>query len=260
MSQRVLGCWLFLALGCSCSPTPPVPSESAYQNTSHSVALDTAADELKQYDYRLLFIGNSHTSFHNVPNLVCQMIEHVQPGKKARAAVIGVAFLDDTARDDRTQRQLERHVWQQVILQAQKISMSGKFHYSTREGIALAQQAQANHAEALFYAEWGMQGVANDGPRTEAIYQTMATDAKARVARVGRAWDIALAKRPNMPLYSGDGNHQSATGAFLTACVLCGAITGADVSSLATFPYLNLSAAERERLAACAAEALAERP
>ena len=55
-----------------------------------------------------------------------------------------------------------------------------------------------------------------------------------------------------------DGNHQSALGAFLTACVLCGQITGESPASLGAFPYPNANDDERKFLAEMAAKALAE--
>ena len=71
---------------------------------------------------------------------------------------------------------------------------------------------------------------------------------------------MALAARPELPLHSDDGNHQSPLGAFLTACVLYGLLTGDDPTTLASYPY---SADEKDRqfLAAIAAKAIAgEKP
>ena len=43
-----------------------------------------------------------------------------------------------TARDPRCKEEIETRPWKYVVLQAQKISMSGRFDYSRREGIDLA--------------------------------------------------------------------------------------------------------------------------
>jgi hypothetical protein len=85
----------------------------------------------------------------------------------------------------------------------------------------------------------------------------MARDAGVRLAGVGRAWDIALAERAEMPLYDADGNHQSAAGAFLTAAFLCGKLTGESPAPLAAFPYPALADADRTFLADAAAKAVA---
>lgn len=78
------------------------------------------------------------------------------------------------------------------------------------------------------------------------------------VAPVARAWDLALAGRPDLPLHSADGTHKSELGAFLTACVLFGRLTGENPAALAAYPYLAANEADRTFLAGIAAEALAE--
>jgi hypothetical protein len=86
----------------------------------------------------------------------------------------------------------------------------------------------------------------------------MAVEAGVGVAAVNRAWDIALAARPEMPLHDSDGNHQSPTGAFLTAAFLYGRLTGESPADLAVFPYDPVAPADRVFLADAAAKALAE--
>jgi hypothetical protein len=148
--------------------------------------------------------------------------------------------------------------WDFVILQAQKISMSGKYDYSTSEGIELAKRAKDGGATVLYFSEWGRAGVPDEGARTQKIYDQMAVEAGVGVAPVGRAWDIALGEQPDLPLHDKDGNHESADGAFLTACVLSGAITGKSPESLAGFDYPRLSDDVRAFLASAAARALTE--
>jgi hypothetical protein len=215
-------------------------------------------DEVRAADVSILFVGNSHTSSHDLPNLVCQMIAYLRPEKKIAGHVVGAAFLEDAARDPRCREEIETRPWKYVVLQAQKISVSGRFAYSRKEGIDLAKLAKARGASVYFFAEWGLQGVAGDGPRQEKVYQEMARAADVGVARVGRAWDLALAQRPELPLYSEDGNHQSPLGAYLTACVLVGRLTGEAPSALASFPYGAADEPERKILADAAAQALRE--
>jgi len=60
-----------------------------------------------------------------------------------------------------------------------------------------------------------------------------------------------------LPLHAGDGNHQSPLGAFLTACVLVGRLTGESPAGLASFPYPETDEKDRKFLADAAAVALA---
>lgn len=137
-------------------------------------------------------------------------------------------------------------------------SRTGTFKYSTADGIETAKLARARGAAVVFYSEWGLKDVPGHGRRIEEIYREMATAADARVAPVGRAWDLALAARPEFPLFSSDGNHQSAVGAFLTACVLFGRLTNESPGALADFPYEMAGDGDRRFLAETAANALAQ--
>jgi hypothetical protein len=141
-------------------------------------------------------------------------------------------------------------------LQAQKISVSGKFDYRRDDGIAFARRAKERGAKVFFFSEWGLRGDPTNGPRHEKIYREMAEQAGVDVAAVGRAWDLALAERPDLALHDFDGNHQSHLGAFLTACVLAGRLTGEDPSPLDGFPDEAIPAADRQFLARTAAKSL----
>jgi len=160
------------------------------------------------------------------------------------------------ARDRRGQEELTRP-WKFVVLQAQKISTSGKVNYSRTEGIDFAKLAKSKGASVLFFSEWGRKDVAGDGAAQQRIYQEMADAAAVGVAPISRAWDLALASRPEMPLHSPDGNHQSAVGAFLTGCVLFGKLTGESPANLAAFPYPEIDEKDRKFLTDMAAQALA---
>jgi hypothetical protein len=215
-------------------------------------------DHVRAADYSILFVGNSHTGFHGLPMLVCDMIRVLKPGATAYPYLVSVGHLEQTAQDPTCKTELETRPWKFVVLQAQKISVSGKFEYSRREGLDLAKLGKDRGATVIFYPEWGLEGKAGDGERNEKVYREMARDAGVGLAPVATAWDRALAERPALPLYHGDGNHQSRTGAFLTACVLAGRLTGESPAKLAEFPYDGATADERRFLAGVAAKALLE--
>lgn len=215
-------------------------------------------EKVRAADVSILFVGNSHTSGHDLPNLVCEMIRFRHPGKTVYASVVSVAFLEQAAREPGCREEIETRPWKYVVLQGQKISASGRFEYSRAEGIDLARLAKSRGATVLFFSEWGLRGVRGDGARQEKVYQEMAREAGVGVAGVGRAWDLALAARPDLPLYEADGNHQSSVGAFLTAAFLYARLTGESPAPLAAFPSTNLDEPDRAFLADAAARAARE--
>jgi hypothetical protein len=243
--QRIVpGVVALLLAGCA-SGTPPA--------VSHGAGSD--AEKVRAADVSILFVGNSHTSSQDLPNLVCEIIRFRHPGKTVYSYVVSVAFLENTAHEPRCRDEIESRPWKFVVLQGQKISVSGREEYSRTEGIDIAKLAKARGATVLFFSEWGLRGVSGDGPRQEKVYQEMAREAGVGVAGVARAWDLALAERPELPLYATDGNHQSPVGAFLTAAFLYARLTGESPAPLASFPYPHVNEADRKFLADTAARA-----
>lgn len=230
----------------------------AEKSSPENGGVSSDASRVRDADISVLFVGNSHTSFHDLPKLVNRMIQFHDPMKSVYTQTIGVNFLEDLAHDSRCQNEIQSRSWKFVVLQAQKISMSGKYDYSKQEGIAIARLARAKGATVYFFSEWGMRGIPGDGARQEKIYLEMARAADSKVTAISRAWDLALVARPELPLYESDGNHQSAVGAFLTACVLFGHLTGESPAGLATFDYPAVNEADRRFLAEMAAKAIAE--
>jgi hypothetical protein len=242
---------LVLMIGCDNSTSTRTNRGGQNEASSAVVPASPAAD------IGILFVGNSHTSSHDIPGLVCEMIRFEKPEKSVASHQIAVNFLEDLEHDSSWRKEIESGSWKYLILQAQKISMSGTANYSRQQGLDMARFAKERGMTVIFYPEWGLKGVAGDGPKQERVYREMAHEAGVGVAPVAVAWDLALAEHPELPLHSADGNHQSPMGAFLTAAVLCGAITNHDSANLASFSYRHADGQTRAILANAAARALA---
>jgi len=246
----LLGVALPLLAGCGAGsePQPAGPVRGATSD----------AEKVRAADLSVLFVGNSHTAGHDLPDLVARMIRFRHPEKTVYTHVVRVGFLDEVAHDPTCRAEVETRPWKAVVLQGQRISVSGRQEYSRAEAVEMAKLARGRGAAVLFFAEWGLRGVAGDGPRQEKVYREMAAEAGVGLAGVGRAWDLALAERPELPLYSFDGNHQSAVGAFLTAAFLFARLTGESPAALASFPYPEVGDADRKFLADAAAREVAK--
>jgi hypothetical protein len=244
---------LTLAAGCS-TDRPPAAADTGGRVASPDRRSDL--EKAPDADVGVLYVGNSHTAMHDLPGLVGEMIRFQHPETTVARRQVGVGFLEDATRDPRCREAIESRPWKYVVLQAQKESKSGRYSYSQAEGIEIATLAKDRGATVVFFAEWGLRDVPGHGPRIEKVYREMATATGARVAPVGRAWDLALAERPDLPLYAADGNHQTALGAFLTACVLFGQMTDESPAALASFPYPGADEVDRRFLAEIAAKAI----
>lgn len=192
-------------------------------------------------DVALLFMGNSHTTLHDLPEMVAAMVRAVRPGQRARAtAAPGWMFLEERARDPDSLRLLGERRWDVVVLQAQKYSTTGNYSYSTAGAESLIRSARAAHALPVLFPEWPRHGVAETG-RIHDLHLAIASREPACVAPIGQAWDLARAVYPELVLHADDGNHASRAGAFLTALVLTATITGASPQTVPYLPQFGVS-------------------
>lgn len=193
----------------------------------------------KDADVSLLFMGNSHSSVNNLQGMVAQLVFAARSGEQSVAAVEapGWMFLEDRLHHAPSIALLGSQAWGYVILQAQKYSTSHQYTYSTAEAEELIRMAREQQAVPILFPEWPLRGV-DETMYIYNIHVSIAQTEPACVAPIGQAWDLSLARHPELTLYASDGNHSSPAGAFLTALILLATITGAsplDMPPLAGF-------------------------
>jgi len=211
-------------------------------------------------DITLLFMGNSHTASHGLPQTVAALVRASRPG---RGVFVEVApdwgFLEDHASNPRTLELLDRRRWSFVVLQAQKYSTSGQFSYPIEPAIELARKARASGAVPIMFPEWPRRGIA-ETQRIYDLHVSIAQREPACVAPIGQAWDLALARYPSLVLHDSDGNHAAAPGSFLAATVIASTMTGTPPD---VFPFVSAAGVDAEtqaRLRAVAAETVVLHP
>jgi hypothetical protein len=211
-------------------------------------------------DINLLFMGNSHTAAHGLPQTVGALVRAARPDRSVHVEVApDWGFLEDHASNPRTLELLDRRRWTFVVLQAQKYSASGQFSYPIEPAIELARRARAAGAVPVMFPEWPRRGV----PETQRIYDlhvSIAQREPACVAPIGQAWDIALARHPGLVLHDADGNHSAAPGAFLAAVVIASTMTGVPPDAFPVVSQAGVDAELQARLRDAAAEAVALHP
>jgi hypothetical protein len=207
-------------------------------------------------DITLLFMGNSHTAVHDIPQSVAALVRAQRPSKTVGVAnAPGSMFLEERIGHQPTLDLLGSRRWSAVVLQAQKYSASGLFTYSTHEAVELVRRARNGGATPVMFPEWPRAGIRE----TQTIYDlhvSIARQAAACVAPIGQAWDTA-ATRPQPPvLHDADGNHSTRAGAFLAALVIAATITGDSPRLMRDVPESGLDASTQAFLRAAAADAV----
>lgn len=232
---------LFLVLTSSgCRKGEPTHSE---WHDDDSPAVVDPLDDVRsaKKGLRVLFVGNSFTYFHNMPDMV---------GKMARAANEELPlFAVQETPGGRTLQQhwesgavvklIESAKWDWVVLQEQSqlpalapAVVDNSFDPFVRQ---FDGKIKMNGARSMLYLTWGYKngdpGVANDSytrmqERLNRGYLHCAKSVSAEVAPVGSAWEEALKRDPKIDLWDGDGRHPSQKGSYLAACVFYGMLYG----------------------------------
>lgn len=189
-------------------------------------------------DYRVLLIGNSHSSRARLPDMLQELLE--ADGANAAAEVKALGnwdFLAERLEDNTTQKALDSSQWTHVVLQAQKYSTTGKYYYPTDAAEEWIRRVRKRGAKPILFPEWARREHPDETLRIHCLHLGIASREYAPVAPVGLAWHIMRATHPETTLFNPDGNHANRRGALLTAYVLYRLITGESPNGL---PYIKI--------------------
>ena len=208
--------------------------------------------------YRILFIGNGHTDYGDIPGAVAEMS---RLGRKAEIIVDQVNVYGEsleghwnTGVAPAVIEQSAKEWFDFVVLQDQstrpKDFPESYLEYATRFG----QLSKESNAIPLLYVLWGRE---NGYTTADLLSQAALTvldriqknEGTGELAAVGEAWKVVRDTNPDASLFLPDGNHSSTTGAYLTACVFYSVIHRASPEGLPatiTIPKATLSVSPQE--------------
>ena len=222
-----------------------------FENGGFPVESDLATPPPAHYE--ILFMGNSHSSANDLPNLVATLISAGVPQATAQVDLApGMRFLSERLNDGVSLPTLNSRTWTHVVLQAQKYSTTGKYFYPTDAAEEWIRRAKSQAALPIMFPEWPRRGNTEEGPRIHQLHLDMASRERACVAPIGLAWEESIARNPSLALHAVDGNHSNPTGALLTAYVLYQVITGHRADELPYLPRLTPTAETQRELAGIA--------
>ncbi len=174
---------------------------------------------------RILFIGNSHTFFENLPWLFRDVVG--QAGIETHVVMLTYPGCD-------WRWHLSSHCalpnirfggYDYVVLQQKSHPFDGS-DALIEQGLPLFSAVSDSGATAVFMNTWSEKN--NPGGQKvidDAFTRLQSLCPGSRIARCGSAWH---ALRGKLDLYAGDGEHQNGKGAYLNACVLAKTIFGID--------------------------------
>ena len=210
---------------------------------------------------RVLFIGNSLTSWHNLPAYVASLARQTGDTTfRFRMIAPPAVGLEDHWRIPRTRRALADERWDVVVMQqGPSAEPASRVHLCTWAK-RFADLARSRGAKPRLLMVWsagrfGIQEVIDS-------YAAAAAAADAPALPAGVAWAAAWKRKPGLALHARDGLHPSRLGTYLAALVVYAGLR--DVSPL-TLPAsvvvsrkrLTVSRQNAQILRTSATEALA---
>jgi hypothetical protein len=223
--------------------------------------------ELKcQLKYSSLFLGNSYTSFNNLPQMVHDVALSAGDTLVFDSYSPGGYQLADHNIDMTSQNKIMAGGWNYVVLQGQSqepVVHAGQF---MNGGVALYNLVKQYNpcAVTMPYMTWGRK---NGDPSTCAAfpmtctYQLMDSTLRSRylsltevingeVSPVSVVWRFLRQNYPNLDLYQADESHPSVAGTYAAACCFYTSIFKKDPTTITLNPGLSAGDAAIIRSAA----------
>jgi len=169
---------------------------------------------------KVLFIGNSYTSFNNLPGLVAALAE-AAGGRKIETAkhTPGGCTFQRHFEGKRAVELIGQKKWDFVVLQEQSmmpVVYPKQMHQFARK---LHSEIEKRGAKTVFFLTWARQHKPKMQDGLNEAYFGIARELGAAVAPVGPAWKNALAADGKLALHRSDKSHPNAAGSYLAACV-----------------------------------------
>jgi len=267
---------LFAAASPAAPQTPRTPDkaqEPAKSSGKDQVKAPPPARAKTSGAVSILFVGNSYTSFHELPVLVRALGRAQKPPRALEITAVtpGGCTLEQhwlATGADAPRTLLQDRRFDFVVLQEQSrrpLDDAARLHEFAAKFAALAHDRKTT---PVWYATWARAATPDEQPRLTLEYHRAHQDGGGLLAPVGEAWSKLLAEPKPLPLYEADGSHPNVAGSYVAACVLFATMCGGDVTK---FPdklvergddgkervLVDLPAAEGKRLRAAAALAMA---
>jgi hypothetical protein len=186
---------------------------------------------------RILFIGNSYTYYHDLPEILTSLGRQARPSRAIETdrVVVGGATLRDHWSDGVALAKIREGHWDYVVLQEQsslgltalngaaRINDPAMYHRFARLFDAEIRRAGAR---TVIYHTWAPKDHPDDQPALDAAFVPFSKEIDAVLAPVGIAWQRVRRERPDLELYDADGRHPGPAGSYLAACTIWAALFG----------------------------------
>ncbi len=189
-------------------------------------------------DHNVLFIGNSHTWYNDMPDMVEEIADANGVSIDTHMIAPNGTYLHEHAENDEVVETINSGTYDIIIFQEQSVAPAIP-QFASVNTYPAAQQldhlADRAGAQVIWYQTWGWKnGFPDQGFPTyesmqnavSASYERIASDNGGKIARAGDAFAAVKASGSDLELYNADGSHASETGSYVAALEITEAIVG----------------------------------
>jgi lysophospholipase L1-like esterase len=178
---------------------------------------------VKKQKLRILFIGNSHTYFNDMPQMVARRF--LEEGYDCEVTMIahGGWYLEQHVQEPDVRFNILYGHYDYVVLQehSHPFGPEEKFLNAVR---ALNRWIREAGSTPVIYMTWAKKNEEQEQARMTAVHKSVAKDIDALLAPVGEYWWDYMRSWPNIEMYYEDGAHASEQGSDFAAKYIWDAI------------------------------------
>jgi hypothetical protein len=171
---------------------------------------------------RVLFVGNSYTYYHQMPQLVAVLAQAsgmARPLEVHQETIPGTPLPRVLGTRGVRQAVLD-NPWDVVVFQIMPYPWLDRPADVVATLKEVVPGVRAKGGKPVYYLTWS--GDARPDPLVlePKVYSELAQETGAVLAPAGKAWVLAKAAQPSLKLVDNDGHHPSPLGSLLAACVV----------------------------------------
>lgn len=204
-----------------------------------------------QAQTRILFVGNSYTYYHEMPEMVRKLAEVNGVTVEIMSAVNGGVSLKDHWEENRglqTKTLIENGSYDFVVIQDQSLTPLNKPDQTITYGKILTELIKSKGGAVVIFQTWSRKGKPQMQVQLDKTYAELSEKTGARIAPVARSWHKAFEEFPDLELYDYDGSHPSEIGSYLAALVIYKTVFDlADLQSVKTIQSERWSKIEMQQ-------------
>ena len=171
--------------------------------------------------HHVLFIGNSHTYYNYMPQMLSMLVKSENRGFELTIdqCTGEGAGLEWHWKNVTTRNAIAEKPWDSIVLQDRSGGpLEDPESFKKYAGL-LDKEIRMQGASTLLFMTWANRSRPDTQKVLTHAYRMTAHRLQAHLAPVGLAWEAARRMDPKIELYHRDSRHASPTGSYLAACV-----------------------------------------